>query len=76
VKLIWRRRRGERDDGILIMATRRISIDDNPATRWPSPDFNLQALRDEGSRIHDEVRYFLLQMSFQGRRMAAARHEL
>jgi hypothetical protein len=69
-------RRNKRDDGILVMSTQQISIDDNPAARRTRPVFNLQTLRHEGSRINHKVRHLRLRMNFLGREIAAVGHEL
>jgi hypothetical protein len=60
VEMVRRGRRNKRDHGILVVSTRRISIDDNPITRRMRPIFNLQTLRHEGGRINHEVRHLLL----------------
>jgi hypothetical protein len=43
------------NDSILIVATRRISRDDNPATSRASPILNLKAIRHKGSKVHHEL---------------------
>jgi hypothetical protein len=67
MEMIRRGMRNKRDDGILVVSTWRISIDDNPAVRRTRPVFNLQTLRHEGSRINHKVRHLRLRMSFLGR---------
>jgi hypothetical protein len=41
MEMIRRGRRNKRDDGVLVVATRRITIDDNPAARRARLVFNL-----------------------------------
>jgi hypothetical protein len=47
MEMIRRGRRNKRDDGVLVVATRRITIDDNPVARGARPVFNLQTLWNE-----------------------------
>jgi hypothetical protein len=76
MKLIRRGRRNKRDDGVLVLVTRRITIDDNPAAHRARLVFNLQTLRHEWGRINHKVRHLRLQRSFLGREIAAVGHGL
>jgi hypothetical protein len=55
MKLIRRGRGSKRNDGVLVVATRRVMIDDNPAVSGARPILNLQTLWNKWSGINSKV---------------------
>jgi hypothetical protein len=58
------------NDGVLVVATRRVTIDDNPAAGGARLILNLQTLWNKWSGINNKVRHLCLRRSFLGRRIA------
>jgi hypothetical protein len=76
MKEVRRGRGSEGDDGVLIMATRWVAIDDNPTAGRARPILNLQTLRNEWSGINGKVRHLLHRRSFLGGRIAEKRRSI
>jgi hypothetical protein len=73
MKLIRRGRGSQKNDGVLVVVTRRVTIDDNPAASGTRPILNLQTLWNKWSGINSKVRHLRLRRSFLGRRIAEER---
>jgi hypothetical protein len=73
MKLVRRVRGNEGNDGVLVMATRWVTIDDNPTAGRARPILNLQTLWNKWSGINSKVRHLRFRRSFLGRRIAEKR---